>query len=1149
MGRVRSFIAVVTLLVAGAPAHAQTTGRIAGTVTDQSGAVIARAEVRVVDAAAGTERTVVSDAGGTYLVPVLPPGTFQVSVAAPGFRRRTVEDVRVEVTETTRVDVSLEIGSVSEFVSVSARSDVLRVDGPQLGRVVNARGVAELPLATRNFTQILSLSPGTATYLPDSTGLGRNTQAISVNGARVTQNNYQLNGVDANGLGTNGPILVPVPAPETIEEFKVQTSLYDAAYGRAGGANIQVVTRSGTNDWHGAGYEYLRSDALNANDPFLNAAHVERPVLRRNVFGATLGGPVRRNRAFFFASYQGTRETNGASITNSISSGVLIAPGLTDDRSAATLLATFHPVLPDGAPAAAIDPAALALLNARLPNETWLMPTPDTEGRFTASTPSSFRETQFNLNLDYNAGPKDTFWVKTFVSSTAQTPALPSFKGTGPNVPGFATDGTFGNRLIAFQHTHTFSSALVNEARAGYTINSNSTVSREPIADDQVGIARSTATGYPGLPLIRIAQAAGGIAIGTAAQAQFLGTPTTSTLNDTVSFVRGRHTARAGGEFRYNVIDFDNPVLVRGQIDFANFSDFLVGKPQRTTVGNGIARGNLRALDYNLFVQDDWRLLPRLTLNAGVRYELDMPVYDANRRLSTFDPALYRPRLALTSAGVPLGPPEGGVVQAASAHDSLIRAADTRNLAPRLGFAASIAEGLVLRGGYGLYHSRPTFQYASATTTLPPFYVLGIQTAPRTLSDPFFRLPSSAEFPTFVPGVALAGTAFDRELHVPYFHQFNVTSETRIAGGWTIEAGYVGSRGSRLFRQEAINQANLASDVAPIANAVTGALITTNTDQNAALRAPFQGVSTNGFFLIKSTGESRYDSLQVSLIGHVSDTLQLLGSYTLARSVDDASGVGGGAGVSGLVNPSQLGDSSGVLGDQRDRSANRGVSDFNHTHRLVISSVWDLPAPAVLQRSPIAQRLFSGWNLSGILTLMSGLPIDIVDTGAGSLYGLANGGVPLARPDFAPGFSCVNAKEGAPAGYFFNPFAFTSPVVAPGDPIPSSSGSATASARGTDIGNVPRNCLVGPRQANVDVAAVKNIPLGASRRLQLRAEFFNLFNHPNLANPISNLDAVAPSGGRIDPGTGRILSPGNFGRIISSSANPRLVQLAVRMLF
>src|SRR5713226_783059 len=290
----------------------QTTGRITGVVKDSSGGVIARAEVQAVNEATGEEWKAVTDEAGNYSFLLLPPGLYQIEVAANGFKTAVSKDVPVRITETTAIIVSLAVGSRVETIIVNGSPPLLQTDGAQLGRVVGSRVVADLPLASRNFTQILTLSPGTVTHLPDSTAVGRNTQAISVNGARVTQNFFQINGIDATTMGTNGAILVAVPAPETIEEFKVQTSLYDATYGRSGGASIQLVTKSGGNEIHGDAYEYFRNEALNANNPFLKAAGLGRPLLRRNVFGGVLGGPIRKKRAFFFVSYQGARERNAA---------------------------------------------------------------------------------------------------------------------------------------------------------------------------------------------------------------------------------------------------------------------------------------------------------------------------------------------------------------------------------------------------------------------------------------------------------------------------------------------------------------------------------------------------------------------------------------------------------------------------------------------------------------------------------------------------------------------------------------------------------------------------------------------------------------------------------------------------------------------
>lgn len=1147
----RSGLLVLSLaILACTVVHAQTTGGIAGRIVDQTGAAISGVYIVVNNTSTGQIINLRTGNAGQYATAVLPVGNYTIRFDAPGFSATVVTNIAVIATETVRADAVLRVASSGETVTIAAYSGMLRRDGPTLGRAVSNRVATALPLTTRNFTQILALSPGTAAFLSDATGVGKNTQPVSVNGARVTENNYRINGVDANTLGTNGPVLLAVPAPETIEEFKVQTSLCDATCGRAGGGNIQILTRSGTGQFHGRVYEYFGNDALNANDGFLKAARVPRPTLRRNIFGATAGGPVRLHKAFFFVSYQGMRETNGASLVNSISPSVVIAPQLTNDRSEATLASEFHLRGP-------VDARSLALLNAMLPNGAYLIPTPSPNGTFTASTPSTFREDQFNANVDLQATNSDSVSVKFFFANSSPRLSLPSFRGTGPNVPGFSSDGTFNNRIVSVEQVHAFSIRFANVARIGYSFNRNNTTPDEPLDDTQVGIQRSTAAAYPGLPLVRIAPNTGGIIFGTAPAVAGRAAVWTGTLSDTITAVRGDHTLRAGGEMRWNGNNYRIPNTSRGQIDFASFTTFLLGQVQSSTLGTGVVGRAWRARDFDLFVQDDWSIRPRLTINLGLRYELDPPVQDTLGRLSTFDPRLYAPRMA-TSNGVPVGPPAAGFVQAGNVTSAFetagvprvadgIADADRFNLAPRLGFAWSpfSSDNVVVRAGYGLFYSRATFQYASLTDRLPPDYVLATK-ANTSFADPFFNLPPANTFPTFITGVPLSGSPFDPRLHVPRFQQLNVGVQYAPRHDLVAEIAYVGSRGSRLFQQLAINQARLATATNPVVNQVTGQAITTNTPANAALRAPLQGVSLNGFTLDETTGQSNYNSFQASVTERAWRGLQFQLSYAWSKSLDDSSGVGGGPGASGLLNTSTVGDTGGVLGSQLDPHANRGLSDFDRTHRFVASYVWDIPS---IGSGNHARQLLRDWQASGVVTAMSGLPIDIVDSNAGSLYGLDKGSAPLVRPNLIAGETCQAAHSNIPTGYYFNPTVFADPVVQAGAPIPSSGGSAVAGAKGTDIGNVGRNCLRGPGQVNVDFGLSRHVLIREKFSANFRADFFNVLNHRNLANPVSNLNAAATSGGTLDPNTGAVLNGGNFGRIMSSSANPRMIMLSVSVVF
>lgn len=1126
--------------------QSQTSGRIVGTVMDEKGGALPGAEVTVTNKATGETRTAVSDDSGHYIVPLLPPGFYTVGVTANGFKKFVADDVKAALTETTSLDATLSVGAVSESVLISATPQLVQTEGSQLGRVVDSRAVSELPLATRNFTQILGLSAGAATYLPDNTSVGRNSQNISVNGARVTNNNFQINGIDANSMGTNSAPSLSIPAPETIQEFKVQTSLYDATFGRSGGGNIQAVTKSGSNAFHGGAYEYFRNARFNANNPFLKAANVTRPVLSRNVFGGFLGGPIKKDKAFFFASYQGTRERNGASVINSLSSNVLVDPKLTNDRSAATLAATYG---------FAINPVALQLLNAKLANGNYLIPTPNAaNGTYTGTTPSVFDENQFNANFDYRFDDSNTVSIKSFFSNAPQTLVLPSFLGGGPNVPGYGNFQQNNNRLVSAQYVHIFSPNVFNELRAGYNFIRVDAYPQEPINDSTVGINRVNAGAFPGLGLIRINPGAGGVVIGTSATIDVKAVAPSTTLADTLSITKGAHSIRTGAEFRYNENNYTLNFFTRGQIDFPTFTSFLQGAPLLSIFGSGNGNRSLRATDYNFFVQDDWKIKRNLTLNLGLRYELDLPPYDTRGRIATFDPSLYVPRPAI--GGVAVGPPIGGYVQAGNVIPEydlasipnvgkrVVNSIDPNNFAPRIGFAYSPLDSgrLVVRGGYGIFYSRTSFQYITLNVIAPPTYVFGVNIFP-PIANPFFAAPPPSSFPTLVPGVALSGTLFDRNIRTPYLHQFNVNVQYEFFKDYLFEAAYVGTRGANLFRQVAINQAPLVATGSSITNPVTGAVITTNTPANAALRAPFQGVSVNGFFQNQSTAKSEYNSLQLSLTRRFTNGLQFLASYTRARSIDNASGQGGGPGAGGVLNPGAVGETSAILGDQFDKRANRGTSDFDRKHRLVFSALYDLPTPGFAGESKAGKAIFGNWQLATIITSMSGLPIDIVDTGSGSFYGLSGGSTVLARPNMVG-----DPFSNVPAGYFFNPLAFARPVVAAGAVIPSSGGKAVAGAIGTDFGTLGRNVLRGPHQNNVDFSIIKRFRLSESKNIEFRSEFFNLFNTVNYANPISDLNAVPAANFNAD-GTLKAGGAGRFGQIISTSNNPRLMQFALKFNF
>lgn len=451
------------VLVGGAYAFAQTqvSGRMIGTVQDAQGAVIVGAEINVENPATEDRHSTTTDSSGSYSIRQLSPTTYDVKISAQGFRSAVFHAVAVGLAETATINANLQVAQSNAEVTVTDAPPPVRSDNSELTFLIDSRSLDRLPLPTRNFLQLLTLAPGVTSPLTNNSAIGRNSPNVSVNGARVTQNSYQINGMDAGDASLHVFADVAVPAPESVGEINVQTSLYDASVTGAGGS-VQVVTKSGSNSLHGNVYGYFRNEALDGNDANLNAVGLGRPVMRRNVYGATVGGPLRKNKAFFFVSYQDTRDANGAT-DQSLYKSVLIAPGLTNDRSATTLINTFG--------VSTIDPISLQLLNFKLPNGNFLIPTPQTaDGLVTGTVLSTYREEQLNTNLDYRPSANDSIAVKFFYARAPLFSALSGSNfGTPSSLPGFGTLVNVDNRVLSVQEIHTFSPTAVNEGRFGYS--------------------------------------------------------------------------------------------------------------------------------------------------------------------------------------------------------------------------------------------------------------------------------------------------------------------------------------------------------------------------------------------------------------------------------------------------------------------------------------------------------------------------------------------------------------------------------------------------------------------------------------------------------------------------------------------------------
>src|SRR5215470_17152915 len=970
------------ILCAHALAQTQLTGRLAGTVRDLQGAAIASAKIEAENLANGETRSATCDDSGEFALLSLPPAIYHVTARAGGFEEASFPSVTIALGETTRISVTLGVARATVQVNVNDKPPLVRTDGIELETTITADSLSSLPTPAANVLQLLTTAPGVSAPTRNNNTIGRDSPNVSVNGARVTQNNYQINGVDANDIAVHEFGNVAVPALETISEVKVLTSTYDASVGGAGGGSIQLVTRSGTNATHATVYEYFQNEALNANDPNLKAVGERRPTLKRNVFGGSLGGPLRKSRAFYFVSYEGRRESNGAT-DQSLYKNVLLDPCLTNDRSAATLIATC------GVPT--VDSAALKLLNFILPDGRFLIPTPQSNGLVTGTALSTYREDQFNTNVDFRVGSKDAFTGKFFFANAPLFSALgASAFGLGPALPGFGTEIQVNNRVLALQETHTLSPYTVNEFRLGYNFIRSNEVPHEPLQDTDLPINRISAAELPGLPLF-ILQSGSGASFGTNEILLRATSPSLSVM-DSVSLQRGRHYIRIGGELRRSRWNVHGAVGSYGEIDFASFQDLLTGNSDFSALGTGFSHLDLRTSDYHLFSQDDWKVTPRITLRLGLRYELNAPPYETHGVLGGFDPALYQARMEVDQDNFPVGPPAAGIIEADNAPPQyslpgvtrvgkrVLNSVDPFDFAPRVGIAWSplSSDRLVVHGGYGVFYSRPSFLYLGLNYFAPPFFQLSFFGG-QPLQDPFPGAPPSNSFPIVQTGIPLGATVVDRNNHNPYYQHFNAGVQYELMRDTVVQAAYAGSRGLRLLRSLPVNQARIASQRHPIVNPVTGEIFTTNTFQDAALRAPFQGVDTGAFSLNQSSAQSTYHSLQATLNRRMSRGLQVSMSYTFSKSIDDTSNPGGGANLDGTQDRGGGVDTGNLWGNILDPHANRGLSDFDRTHVLAFTYVWNVPDFAFSRNHPLGRGIFSNWQISGSVLAMSGLPVDILD--------------------------------------------------------------------------------------------------------------------------------------------------------------------------
>jgi len=1194
----RVFAGVLLLagMLAGKNAYGQggATGAISGVVIDTSGGFIAGADVQIINSRTESMvRKVATNSDGIFVGTLLPPGNYIVVVNKSGFGEAKATDIEVRVTETTRITITLRPGAVSEKVEISAQVTTVETSNATTGQSLGTATIRELPLATQNYQQLLTLSSGAQSELNAAAQLGRGSVKLFVNGQREDNNNFLIEGISATDYNVAQATYVPLPNPDVIQEFKVQTSLYDASQGRNGGGNVNAILKSGTREFHGDAYEFFRNDVLNANDFFLNREGLARPVVKQNIFGGSLGGPVVKEKfGYFFLNYQGTRQRSGDSPGTFISTTI---PSLPLVRTQASISQAFF-----GNATTPIDPVVLKLLNFQSnqfggTSNGLLIPSSDpATGAFAISRPGKYTDDQFTTNWDreFRSG-QDKISVRFFFSDSESflpfgggdlqeslgSTLASSVSSSSLNFP---FDTPVRARFLNITETHLFSPTLVNEFRFGF-VHINDVLSNiPPVTVTDLGIDRPTNSVTDSI--YKFIFATSGFEIGPAPFGNQSQDQNNLNFVDTVSWVKGQHVFRFGGEFTRVNLNKDFPQVFNGELFFTNtpdgntdFQNFLLGTPEFSFGGGGLSNHEYRSNNYGVFAQDDWKIRPNLTLNLGLRTEVFGAFHDDLCHIGNLDPALANagkfpfiyPSCVnkLNLAGL-----------TGSANGTTFNNNYATNIGPRVGLAYDLFghHNTTIRAGYGIYYVREDVGTADQLSFETPFLPVAFGGgAPGCLGSYFSATPlagcpnpnpnalpqAGTLDPNFVPclnvfqgfpggnttlaanygtasgsgcpgplnSLGIFGLAVPRHFVVPSTQQWNLTVQRSLGRQWMLEVGYVGTHSVHLretrdaLQSQDATTANPVSISSPFCNP-NPCVITTNTFANAVARSRAQGINGyNGFQLFANDAYSHYHSLQTTLSRRWGAGY-FQAAYTFSKSTD-ATSTGNTA-------------FNTAFNDESTLDASRGLSDFDRTHRLAVSYRYDLPF--FKSAEGLTHKLLAGWAVSGITIFQSGSPFSVIDSGAGSAF-LGLGSAPgVLTGSLASGATLSSALSSGSIGTridgYLNPSAFTPALLLypaqcdPNQPNPAVFPNSNFCT--TDFGNLGRNTFRGPGQQNWDFSLIKNFKLTERQELRFTTDFFNIWNHANFFNPAFT-----------------DVEGGNFGKITSTVGTSRLIQFSLRYAF
>ena len=1119
-----SLVCVLAGLLASSGHSQQITASIRGTVVDASGAVVSSAAVTATQAETGFTRTVTSDGQGNFTVLELPVGHYRVAAEAKGFQKFVQDGVTLDVNQTATLTMRLAVGTTTEKVEVHADATLIEATTTSLGKTVQEREILDLPLNGRNFTQLGVLQPGVVPITPGLAQAGgslRDGQAYAVNGQRPESNNFLIDGAD-NFNGVDGGFVLKPPV-DAIAEFRILTHTANAEFGHSTGSTTNIITRSGTNAVHGALWEFLRNDAFDAKSFF--ATSVE--PLKRNQFGGTLGGPIKRDKTFFFAYYEGLRNRQGVTTRAAVPSlaerggdfSELCAPAprFTFDANGICTDATINdPVNNPGkfadpnhqiyfvfAPTPQPFPFNQVPINDISQKILAFYPFPN-QGNNTFVTTQSKPENgdQFGWRFDHYLTSQDTL---NFRYSFTQSSVTDPLSTAGANVPGFPVGEDQRAQNFVAQETHTFSPSLVALARFSFLRN-------KFLFDEHLNHTDPASLGFTYQPSLELAsgppfvQVAGLASVGDPITGPRNTYQNTFDVNGSLTWIRGRHELKFGGGYGHDQINVLQGIATNGFFVFVNapltnpFASFLFGQPIFFLQGSGDFGRGIRGNNFNLYGQDTVKVSSRLTLNFGLRYELPFPYTEIKDRQILFEPGVQSVVFPTAPAGL-VYPGDPGVPR------GLIQTEKTA-FAPRIGIAWDpTGRGTwKVTSSYGIFYD-PYYTGQGgplqAPISAPPF----LQTA--QINVPNFENPYTGVTPP-VNGFTQPMTllTLDKDLKLPYAQDWNLNIQRAFGTNWLLEVGYIGTKGTRLPRFVEGNPTTFVPGDTPQDNADRRRLYSgcTRTDTNPCT---FSSVG-----LIAGNTDSSYHALQASLKKRFSHGLSFLASYTLSKTIDDVSSFN----ITGSASQSTAGEND-LAQDPFDLSAEKGRSMFDARHRFVLSYQWTLPYFANAQGWK--KQVLGGWQVNGITTFMTGTPFTVYDSAGVSLQGGAPeiSGFPSDRPDrigdFAQG-TCPNSGASAgTANCWISPGGFQRL-----DP----------NTQLGQFGDAGRNIAQGPGYQQWDFSALKNFRIAESKTIQFRGELFNIFNHANLGLPVNDLNSS------------------NFGQIQTSQPG-RLVQFALKFLF